>query len=872
MSEVGAPQAPGAQAPDHDLFAGIEDDIELEVGAGDDGATQQVSGAAFSRLTTERKASKERKGAVAHTAATEVDTPASNVEREGSVLHRASVLKGADDEDDEDDEDEAAGGQAQGYWDEEDEIEAYYAEKQAKKKNVYDGEDEDALSHSSSSGDDEDVEDVEDAALIAGDGVMRGDMDAETQRLLREVAAKDRLGKGQKVQIKALSGIADKLRKRREEMVEKAAAMRAPEAPSFDDILGLAGVNLPSGSEHVARHIATAPGVSAVPEAVAAVDAIDGLGGDADVTAKGPAAEEAMGAAAQATEDTTKDGARGGVASAVDGASEQLTPVKQKIGGIASFFRKVGAAEATRTREASSVDGAPGEEDEGDGLEIVDDANDGNRIVELPRMTPTKPSPLAFNLEYNKSAEMDDFEEEKPLIDDGIGTDEDSDSESDHSWAVHEEDDVGDNANSTKAGDQGQAADDDTDDTDGGDGGDGGDEHDGSDAEKEDHEDLVTFVRMKDNMKKLNDAENAKSAAAESLKAKKLSNRFLDEEAELSDDEGMGIAVSDDEDDGNAQDVDQHGELKDLIDASGKNLDKNNDATEELHIKWSRQQEAQQLKNILRGLENGFGRRNKGPLDDEDGDASGRRRRARRDDDGDDLNLDSAWPSLFGLGNAGEAKKDEDGEDCEDEIVLRKAAQRKLVESQSGRLFGSDGSFSIPLDEDSQHVLELFGKSDNTLATGGSGDANLIGGSEGRHATKRLRSKDRIASASAHSSEPLSFIGRQSKIQRQTSKSNMGVSMNKTFVFGRKADMNASDSQLPDDERENAKPQGASSQNAVCGAIDFSGLKRELVTKEDRSKNLLATLPRWNKPSNLKKQASGAVFDAVCNQMYAKKS
>lgn len=100
----------------------------------------------------------------------------------------------------------------------------------------------------------------------------------------------------------------------------------------------------------------------------------------------------------------------------------------------------------------------------------------------------------------------------------------------------------------------------------------------------------------------------------------------------------------------------------------------------------------------------------------------------------------------------------------------------------------------------------------------------------------------------------------------------MGVSMNKTFVFGRKADMNASDSQLPDDERENAKPQGASSQNAVCGAIDFSGLKRELVTKEDRSKNLLATLPRWNKPSNLKKQASGAVFDAVCNQMYAKKS
>lgn len=556
----------------------------------------------------------------------------------------------------------------------------------------------------------------------------------------------------------------------------------------------------------------------------------------------------------------------GDMATAVN-APEQMTPVKQKIGGIASFFRKMGAAEAQINGHTSNVD--PITDDDDEGLEIVDDENEDNRIVELPRMTPTKPSPLAFNLEYNKSAEMDDFEEEKPLIDDGIRSDEDSDSESDHSWAIHEKDDVADNANSPKTDAAAETDDTGPDaDTDGDVDGDA----DGNEAGKEDNANVVTFVRMKDNMKKLNNAENVMNAAAASLKAKKRSNRFLDEEAELSDDEGMGIAVSDDEDDGNAQDVDQHGELKDLIDASGKNLDKNNDATEELHIKWSRQQESQQLKNILRGLENGFGRRNKGPLDDEDGDMSGRRRRARRDDDDDDdLNLDSAWPSLFGIGGStGGAKKDEDGEECEDEIVLRKAAQRKLVESQSGRHFGSDGSFSIPLDEDSQHVLELFGKSDNTIANGGPGDANLVGGSEGRHTVKRPRSKDRTISMSTHSSEPLSFIGRQSKIQRQTSKSNMGVNMNKTFVFGRKVDVNASDSQLADDERENAKPQGTTNSQEVCGAIDFSGLKCELVTKEDRSQNLLATLPRWNKPSNLKKQASGAVFDAVCNQMYKK--
>ena len=589
-----------------------------------------------------------------------------------------------------------------------------------------------------------------------------------------------------------------------------------------------------------------------VPEAV---DGGDRLGVDAEVTAKQP-----MKAPVHAT--------FGDASTAVNGASEQVTPVKQKMGGIASFFRKVGAAEAENgghPSDAVNIAGAPDEDDEG--LEIVDGEDDGNRIVELPKMTPTKPSPLAFNLEYNKSTEMDEFEEEKPLIDDGIGSDEDSDSESDHSWAIHEKDDVADDANNAET-DDGAAP------------GDTGPEtdtaahQDASDAEKDGSDEVVTFVRMKDNMKRLNDAENAKNAATASLKAKKkLSNRFLDEEAELSDDEGMGIAVSDDEDEGNAQDVDQHGELKDLIDASGKNLDKNNDATEELHIKWSRQQEAQQLKNILRGLENGFGRRNRGPLDDEDGDMSGRRRRARRDDD-DEFNLDSAWPNLFGIGaNTEGAKKDEDGEECEDEIVLRKAAQRKLVESQSGRLAGSDGSFSIPLDEDSQHVLELFGRGDTSLTNGVAGDADAAGGSEGRLAhnlgLKRLRSKDRTISMSTHSSEPLSFIGRQSKIHRQTSRSNMGVNMNKTFVFGRKAD-----SQLADDERENAKPQGATnSQNVLSDAIDFSGLKRELATnekKEDRSQNLLASLPRWNKPSNLKKQASGAVFDAVCKQMYKK--
>ena len=812
-----------ASAP-HDLFAGIEDDVELAP-VGDDGATQAPP--VFSRLSKRDPASASGgRGGEEH-----VDTPPSVIERDGSVLHRASARDDIDGELDDGELDDGAEGGKGGpvnYRDEEDELDEYFAHRQSKKKQMYAGEDEDALSDGSSSDDDEDEE--LDAAALAGDGTMRGDMDAETQRLLREVAAKDRLGKGQKVQIKALSGIVDRLRAKKAAVVGRAAEMRAPEAPSFDDIIGIV---MPAVQEETKD------------DRTVAVD-----DENADKSRDNP------------TEETEK------------------TPVKDGASGlgIASFFRRAAAAEAAKVAAAAELADAQVALGEADDLDIVEDGDVAglNRIVELPKMrTPTKPSPLAFNLEYNKSAEMDDFEE-KSLIDDGVGSDEESDSESDHSWAVHEEagDDVGHRVGGFVRDDEnGNDADDADDAVSGGDRADEDAEDEDEDAEDADDDKSgpATFVRMKDNMKKLTEAEHAaasdaKNATNNNGSKRPAANRFLDEEAELSDDEGMGIAVSDDEDEANAQDIDQNGELKDLIDASGKNLDKNNEAGEELHIKWARQQEAQQLKNILRGLENGFGRRGKGPLDDDDDGTNGRRRRARRDEDEDgDLNLDTAWPSLFGLGGAfggGSGNtKDEDGEECEDEAVLRKAAQRKLVESQSERLFGSDGSFSIPLDEDSQHVLGLFSGS-QTAAGSEDGAGNTVNAAHlgKRPSLKRLRSKDKT------SSEPLSFIGRQSKIHRQTSKSNMGVSLNnKTYVFGR-VNAAGSDSQMGADADENRPTQNTASQS-ICGAIDFSGLKNELHTQSSAKPGLLKALPRWKQACDLKKQGSGAVIDAVNSMM-----
>ena len=214
-----------ASAPHDDLFAGIEDDVELAP-VGDDGATQAPP--VFSRLSKRDPASASGgRGGEEH-----VDTPPSVIERDGSVLHRASARDDIDGELDDGELDDGAEGGKGGpvnYRDEEDELDEYFAHRQSKKKQMYAGEDEDALSDGSSSDDDEDEE--LDAAALAGDGTMRGDMDAETQRLLMEVAAKGRLGTGQKVQIKALSGIVDRLRAKKAAVVGRAGGEPRPGSP-----------------------------------------------------------------------------------------------------------------------------------------------------------------------------------------------------------------------------------------------------------------------------------------------------------------------------------------------------------------------------------------------------------------------------------------------------------------------------------------------------------------------------------------------------------------------------------------------------------------------------------------------------------------
>jgi hypothetical protein len=146
-------------------------------------------------------------------------------------------------------------------WDEEDEIEQYFKEKSENGR----GEEE---SDSDDSGSDSDEDYAGGTAAMLGDNPTLDDLNAETQRILRgmfiafllleftklnsnsqkltfiiclfiaETAARDRLGKGQKIEIKPLTGIVAKLKERRALAIARAPKPRLVDAiPNFDDIL-----------------------------------------------------------------------------------------------------------------------------------------------------------------------------------------------------------------------------------------------------------------------------------------------------------------------------------------------------------------------------------------------------------------------------------------------------------------------------------------------------------------------------------------------------------------------------------------------------------------------------------------------------------
>lgn len=436
-----------------------------------------------------------------------------------------------------------------------------------------------------------------------------------------ETAARDRLGKGQKIEVKPLTGIVEKLKQRRALAVARAPKLRAEAAPSFDDVLAAAAERTPAK----APRPATNEGEAAEP---------------------GNAALEAGGS----------------------------TPVPD--------------VDAEADLELISVD-------DGDG-----GGADGFTVVDLPSAVKAapKPSPLAF-LPFTDSRELDEFEEEA-LIDDGAGLDDESDSESERSWEVRRADDAaeGEGAESKEnqekdAGGSGESDSEDDSDLD--------DEEDGEDGEESGAGMAVDGVDGEPAVHPTSD--QGRTAATDldatakppvpsaavllgaaqpvTKRAQRLQRAYLDTEAELSDEDAA--AVSEDEAD---DDVDDRGELADLI-ATGKAAAvgaKEKDVAEMLHVQWAQQQDVKELQNVLKGLENGFRRRGgAGALADMDDDMDGRRRRARDMDDDLLLGGGLMWPSAFGALGGGNGGDDDD--ECEDEAMLQRAKQQRLLASSQVR-------------------------------------------------------------------------------------------------------------------------------------------------------------------------------------------
>ncbi|KAL6779500.1 hypothetical protein ACKKBG_A12550 [Auxenochlorella protothecoides x Auxenochlorella symbiontica] len=558
----------------------------------------------------------------------------------------------------------------EGYWDEEDELEDYL------NQNFQSSDDEEGLQ----------MNQIIEGPLFGGnDGLDIGDEDtaAETQRILRESAARDRLGrdagveKGKKDRSVPLQSVLERMRARKAAALARAPQPPAPLIPSFDDVLGALPAQparskvLPAASQTVAadeRALAPEPATPAESAASSDLELVDEEGEEACNIVALPSTLKQRRPSTQDLDDFEDD---------VD-SEEELEDGDVLVGEGAGA--REGSADSDARSAASMSESEESDSDDDGGSEGAPNGGDGDSESALSdgaRSAPGSSPPTA----------------EDP-------------------------------AASTAGDDPGSA---------------------GAQQESPNLADVLAAGAR---------AEQASSQAKAARRAEKLQRVFLDMEAELSDEEGAGIRVSDDEDDG----LDDRGDLADLI---GKERERKRDAAarERLHQEWTAAQDARELQDVLRGLRRGFRRaRGDGLWDDED-DGTGRRR-VRLDEEGapsggsGGLGADLAWLEAFGQGPVEEEEEEEGG--------------------FPGLLPGSKGpapALGHPApaspealqasDESSRMLLEALARS----APSASG----------------------APPAGAAAPRASSFLGRRPAVQRLHSSGSMGAS-SRSYVFGREQD------------------------------------------------------------------------------------
>ncbi|KAL0051020.1 hypothetical protein WJX82_000735 [Trebouxia sp. C0006] len=271
--------------------------------------------------------------------------------------------------------------------------------------------------------------------------------------------------------------------------------------------------------------------------------------------------------------------------------------------------------------------------------------------------------------------------------------------------------------------------------------------------------------------------------------AKPMYNEFVDEEAEMSEDEGHshGDAESDADDDG---------DLEDLI---GQEKERAGDESRraKVHQQWLEQQDEQQVAQLMAGLRNGFRRKRAGDLLDEDvgTDHDTRKRRACRDGDEESLESDDEEDRLAGLLRGDGDDSDDAGLDEHEKEQLRRAHVFKGMHIEEVG--------SIDLDAGSQEILALLSSASQ-------------GNREGQHGSRPAATLLQLPSKhQAPLVQKTTFMGRS--FPSLTASRGASQMAGRSYVFGK--DDSNSGAPLTDG------PDGTA---LVTGPTSFSGLESML--------------------------------------------
>ncbi|CAL5223195.1 g5670 [Coccomyxa viridis] len=655
------------------------------------------------------------------------------------------------------------------YWDEEDELEEYIMKRDLGQIKERSGTGSDS-SHSDSEGGGKGSDAGQQAASDDEQGEDEGPVDtkqlaAETQRVLREAARSDRLGKGALQKIEPLTGVLAKILERKQAIIDRAAqeAARAAAAPQKQP-----PPKSPFASE--------APGPGPVTDV--AEDDEDLLLVESDE--EGLAAEAAA-LAARRTFALQHDSLFG-----LDSQSQQAAPMPMPA--------ESAPAQASRLSQgASLLHGAPAASDAAAApskeaalaVNQALDAEPPTLCLQLdsatqPELLPLQdPTPMEEADERAKIAEEAAAAAEDASEEEGEEADSDGDADDEGSGDSSGEDDeeeeyISSGGSSSSSDDEDEAG------------------ADGAAAEP-------------DAAAKQRALEEARAMLADRPRSKKKrSNAWFEEEAELSEDGGH----SDDDSDDDGDAAEQEKLLADLIGAEqdGKRDEK---MRAKLHAAWLEQQDTARVEALLHGVKNGF-RKKRSALDDEGGthyEAAMRRAALMNTDDEESEGEED--------GSGGEGSDSEPEVDLQAKIdalsdddakeELKEAQLRKLMEDSQKE----EAKTLTLLDDDSRAVLGLL----RHAAPEPQQPLQRSAASHGHRAP--------LASDITNRPHKSSFLGRGSGSAALLAKSSSNFGNTRSFIFGSE---NRSNQGATGDAAQAQDEDGVPSVPSKEGPTSFAGL------------------------------------------------